>query len=347
MSSSDRPYRAADLAGKVADLRQLARAETYTTSSGARRARLVAAGGFDAEVLPDRGMDLGAVTWLGIPIGFCTPALWQGSPPADGVENFARRFGAGLLTTCGLDQFGAPNTDAGQQLPQHGRATELPAAGLSTDARWSDDGYEISVSGHMRQWRMFGEDLGWRRRISTTLGGNRLVIEDTVTNHGTRWPHMMLYHFNVGYPLLDAGATVDVVGSDAGPTPRDKPAAAGLSTWRSFPEPVSDFPEQVYRHDLDPAGPGKVTVRNPRSGLSLSIAVDPTVLPWAFQWKSAASNTYVLGIEPANCPVIDGRSAARASGVLPELDPGESRSYRIELSVETGPADTAAAAETD
>ena len=329
-----RPYRPADIAGKVADLRQLARVETYTLSSGARRARLTTAGGFDAEVLPDRGMDLGAVTWQGIPIGFCTPALWQTPPAAGSAESFSRRFGAGLLTTCGLDQFGPPNTDAGQQLPQHGRATELPAD-ISTDGRWTDGGYEISVSGRLRQWRMFGENLGWQRRISTVLGADRLIIDDTVTNHGsTRWPHMMLYHFNVGYPLLDAGATVDVVGSSAEPTPRDAEAAGGLSEWRTFPEPVTDFPEQVFRHDLDPAGPGRLRVRNPTSGLTLTIAVDPTVLPWAFQWKSAAASTYVLGIEPANCPTIEGRSAARALDVLPELDPGESRSYRIELSVD-------------
>ena len=327
--------RASELAGKLADIRQLARVETFTASSGGRRARLIAAGGFDAEVLLDRGMDLGPVTWQGIPIGFCTPAMWQAPPPSDCAENFPRRFGAGLLTTCGLDQFGPPNLDAGQQLPQHGRATDLPAADISTGGRWTDAGYEISLSANLRQWRVFGENLAWRRRISTVLASNSLIIEDTVTNHGSvRWPHMMLYHFNVGYPLLDAGTTVDVVGSAAEPTPRDAVAAAGLSGWRTFPQPAKDFPEQVFRHDLDPAGPGRLRVRNPISGLSLTVAVDPAVLPWAFQWKSAAADTFVVGIEPANCPVIDGRAAARAQGVLPELEPEESRSYRVELSIE-------------
>ena len=335
--SPDRRYRASELAGKVADIRQLARVETYTGSSGARRARLTAADGFDAEVLLDRGMDLGPVTWRGIPIGFCTPALWQAPPSGDGAENFARRFGAGMLTTCGLDQFGAPNVDAGQELPQHGRATELPAADVATDGRWTARGYEISLSGKMRQWRLFGEDLGWQRRISTVLGSNGLLIADTITNHGpTAWPHMILYHFNLGYPLLDGGTTVDVVGQAAPPVPRDATAAAGLADWKLFPDPASDFPEQVFRHALDPAGPGRLRVDNPTSGLSLTITVDPTALPWAFQWKSAAANTYVLGIEPANCPTVDGRSAARAMNALAELAPGESRSYHVELSVDSG-----------
>jgi len=251
-----------------------------------------------------------------------------------------------MLTTCGLDQFGSPNIDAGQQLPQHGRATDLPAADISADAHWTDDGaYEIGLSGLMRQWRLFGEDLCWRRRISTVLGSNGLRIEDTVTNQGSnRWPHMMLYHFNAGYPLLDAGTTIDLADVVAKrPSPRDATAAAGLSDWNTFAEPATPFPEQVFRHDLDPAGSGRVRISNPTLGLSLTIAVDPTVLPWAFEWKSAAVGTYVLGIEPANCPTVDGRAAARAMNALPELEPGQSRSYRIHLSVDRVPTEVGSA----
>lgn len=336
MTPTHPAYRADEIAGRVADLRQLARVEITTATGGGRRARLVTAGGFDAEILLDRGLDLGAVTWQGVPIGFCTPALWQAPSPVVGAENFARRFGAGLLTTCGLDQFGSPNLDAGQELPQHGRATELPAGDVSTNAQWTDDGrYEISISGRMRQWRLFGEDLSWHRRISTTLGTNRLRIQDTVVNQGSvRWPHMMLYHFNVGYPLLDAGTTVDVPGQPGEPHPRDDAAAAGLRDWNTFPEPAASFPEQVFRHDLDPAGPGRVRVRNPALGLALTVAVDPAVLPWAFQWKSAAAGTYVLGVEPANCPTVNGRAAARAMDALPELEPGQEQSYQVDLLVD-------------
>ncbi|NOZ73737.1 MAG: DUF4432 domain-containing protein, partial [Chloroflexi bacterium] len=40
-----------------------------------------------------------------------------------------------------------------------------------------------------------------------------------------------------------------------------------------------------------------------------------------------------LGIEPANCGVLQGRAAAREKGVLPHLAPGESRHYELELEV--------------
>ena len=335
MATSPGPFQARAVTGRVADLRQLARVEKYTTSGGGLRARLITAGGFDVEVLLERGMDLGTVTWQGIPLGFCTPALWQAPPPGGSSEGFGRRFGAGMLTTCGLDQFGSPNLDAGQHLPQHGRATELPAGEVSTAARWTVNGYEIEITGQLRQWRLFGEDLGWHRRISALLGSNVLLVEDTVINQGTkRWPHMMLYHFNIGYPLLDAGTTVEVIGSNTPPAARDEAATSGMATWDVFPEPATEYPEQVFRHDLDPAGPGELRIHNAQLGIAVTVAVDPTVLPWAFQWKSAVAGTYAMGIEPANCPTVDGRAAARALGRLPELEPGESQSYQVRMSVD-------------
>nr|WP_199736313.1 DUF4432 family protein [Micromonospora sp. HM5-17] len=59
-------------------------------------------------------------------------------------------------------------------------------------------------------------------------------------------------------------------------------------------------------------------------------------LPALLQWKSLRRGTYVLGIEPANCPVIGGRVEARERGVLPVLQPGESRRYALEFRI--GPA---------
>ncbi len=43
--------------------------------------------------------------------------------------------------------------------------------------------------------------------------------------------------------------------------------------------------------------------------------------------------TYVLGVEPTNSSGMHGRAAARAGGDLPELAPGESRHYELELEV--------------
>ncbi len=314
------------------DLRALARAESYSVRDG-RRVRLISAGGFDVEVLPDRGLDLGAVAFAGVPLAFCTPALWSPGPP--GPNSFPRRFAAGLLTTCGLDHFGPPVVDGGQQLPQHGVATELVAVDVATGAGWTDEGYQVWVSGTMRQWRMFGENLTWNRRISVVLGRPNLRIDDEIGNAGAEpWPHMVLYHINFGYPFLDEGVRVEIPGAASPPFPRDAEAAAGLAEWDRMPAPMAGYAEQVFRHDLDPGGPAaSATVRNETLGLAVSVRVDPAALPWIWQWTMAGYGTYALGIEPSNCPSLGGRAAARAEGVLPELSPGETRRYRIEISV--------------
>jgi hypothetical protein len=41
-------------------------------------------------------------------------------------------------------------------------------------------------------------------------------------------------------------------------------------------------------------------------------------------------------VEPANTPAIQGREHAAVRGVLPFLDPGEERVYRLELTALSG-----------
>ncbi|GAA2018839.1 DUF4432 family protein [Nakamurella flavida] len=325
-------WTAAHLADRVTDLRQVARADEYTLADGGRRIRLSAARGFDVEILPDRGFDLGAVAYDGVPLGFCTPAIRTPAVPDGSDEQFARRFGAGLLTTCGLDSYGLPTQDAGQHLPQHGRAADLSAHEVAVRTEWVDGAYRLTASGRMRQWRLVGEDLDWRRTVSIDLGGDTLVITDAVTNQGrTRWPHMMLYHLNLGFPMLDGTSTIEVSrpGPPEEPTPRDETARGGLGTWSRFPEPLPGEPEQVFRHDLPTDRPGEVTVTTPSIGRALTVQVDPAQLPYVFQWRSARAGLYALGIEPGNVPTMDGRAVARAAGVLPYLEPGERADYRV------------------
>ena len=326
---SDRTY----LRHRAVDPAQFARVDEYTLTPGGRRLRLTAADGFDVEVLPDRGMDLGNVSFRGVPLGFSTPAL-AAPGSAGGAEGFGRRFGAGLLTTCGLDQYGLPNQDAGQDLPQHGRASELAATGVRSAAEWRDGQYTLEVAGWMRQWRLFGEDLLWERTISIELGGATLRIRDAIANAGfAPWPHMVLYHMNFGYPLVDSGTTVTMPGGGSGPEPRDEWARAGMESWSTIPAPTPNVTERVFRHHLDPAGSGEIIVQNPDLGISAALTVDPRALPEVFQWVSARSGTYALGIEPGTTATMEGRADARAHGLLTELHPGETRYYDLDLTV--------------
>jgi hypothetical protein len=274
------------------------------------------------------------------------PGLVAAGLVAPDGDGWMRGFAGGLVTTCGLDAFGAASEDGGRSYPVHGRIGAVPAAEVASWAREVDGGYELGVSGEVRQSRLFGEDLVLRRRISTLMGSGRLVLEDVVTNDGhVPAGHMLLYHCNLGWPLLDEGAEIDVPGART--SPRDEVAARGIGSWSRPGPPRAGFSEQVFRHDLPEAGSGSgagggpgagggsgtATVRNPRLGLELRLEVSTGTLPHLYQWTMTGAGTYVLGLEPANCAGIEGRGAARAAGSLVTLEPGESRRYRLAFTV--------------
>lgn len=329
----------AELRRRVGDVTQLARVEQFAEAEGpargARRLRVVTGSGLEFDVHADRCLDIGAVTYRGTPLAWMAPRDTGPSASAGhGALDWLRGFSGGLVATCGLDHFGPPCEDGGEAFGLHGRigshaATEVSAASGPTP----DGGYELTVRGTVRQSRLFGENLVLHRTIRASLGSSSVELHDRVVNEGhAPAPHMILYHVNAGWPLLDDGAVLQVPGSAV--TPRDADAREGLAAWHTFGPPRPGWREQVFRHDLPPEAVVEARLVNPQLGLGLRLAVDSGQLPWIFQWKMLGEGAYVLGIEPANCPVIEGRARAREAGVLPVLAPGEQREYRLVWTVE-------------
>jgi hypothetical protein len=294
--------------------------------------------GLSFDVLADRALDISACRYKGIPLAWLSP-VGDAHPSyyePEGV-GWLRSFQGGLLVTCGLDQFGYPSDDGGEAFGLHGRVSNLPARYVSHRAAWQGDEYELEVSGEVRQARVFGENLVLRRRISTCLGSNRIRIEDEVANEGSAsQPHMILYHFNLGFPLLseDAHLQVEVEGT----APRDADAEAGLADWMRFQPPTSGYREQAFHHApvADADGRVQVWLENAALGLGLRWTYDRASLPHLFEWKMMGQGLYVVGVEPANSSGMQGRAAARQSGDLPYLAPGESRRYALEIEVVEG-----------
>ena len=78
---------------------------------------------------------------------------------------------------------------------------------LGYGERWRGDGCTLWAEAEIAQMAVFGENLVLTRRIEAELGGASLSVDDRVENRGFRpTPHMLLYHYNFGYPLLDEGA---------------------------------------------------------------------------------------------------------------------------------------------
>lgn len=335
-----------ELQSSVGDLRRLARAETMERTEGpgrgSRATRLAMMGGLDLELLPDRGMDIGAASWQGTPLAWLSPADAVSPAQLDpGSEGWRRSFGGGLLVTCGLDQFGVESTDGASILPMHGRANRLPATGFHTWSRAAGDGWEIGASGETRQATAFDENLRLTRAVSTSLRDRSLRISDAVTNDGhVAWPHMMLYHFNFGWPLIAEGTRISVSYELDGsrvecttPEPRDDDARRGLDTWDRVDHPA-DGPEQVFQLSFPLGAEVSVRIDSRRAGLSATLRFNSSELPVLYLWKWLRPGANVLGVEPANCAGIHGRARLRAEGGLPMLSPGKTQTYGLQLDVQ-------------
>jgi hypothetical protein len=167
-----------------------------------------------------------------------------------------------------------------------------------------------------------------RRRIEADLGGSSLRITDTVTNTGpTACPHMLLYHCNVGFPVVDAGAEL-VYPAGQGTCV----SAASTVDYRELADPDPGFVEECYEHDMRPGPDGLVgaAVVNRAAGLGVFQRYDPAVLPHHITWRQLGSVAYVVAMEPSTNRDA-GRFDARERGELSYLAPGAERRYRLEI----------------
>jgi hypothetical protein len=327
-----------ELLGYMGDIDQVGGVRLVTLAEGPERgvraAELRTGAGLRFTVYLDRGMDIGPAEYKGIPLAWISPT----GPAAPSFYEpqgigWLRSFHGGLLTTCGLTQVGPPGEDNGEQLGLHGRISNIPARQVSQGDVWEGDTYTFWVEGRMREAAVFGHDLELKRRISARLDEPRLIIEDQVTNTGgIPVPHMILYHINLGFPLLQAESRL--VAPSAEIIPRDEVAAPGLADHTRFQAPTPGYAEQVFFHQTTAESDGfvKVALVNETLKLGLQLRYRQKELPEFTQWKQMGWGIYTLGVEPGNCRP-EGRVAARERGALVELAPGEQVNYQVVLSV--------------
>ena len=214
-------------------------------------------GGIELRLYPNRGLDIGAAWFRGFPFAWISPVGEGGADAA----NWRDAWGGGLVTTCGLDNVGAPSEGIGL----HGTYTFLEAADLQVVRTDS----EVMCSATIHEPR----GLRVERTIRTQIGSGRLELVDrtlNVTHEPIEAP--LLYHVNLGWPLWDESARVETNADEV--VPRDDDAAP--HDWRPAPEP-EEVRERVWEH----VGATEAAIVNERLGLRVGIS---SSLPRMWQW---------------------------------------------------------------
>lgn len=335
----------AELLQYVGDIQQVMGVKALEMTDGTERGnRLIDVrngSGIRFSVSPDRGMDISYAEYRGIPLawrssaGDVSPAYF--SPLGN---DWLRCYPGGLFVTGGLTQFGSPNTDEGVELGLHGRASNLSATRVAVNEYWTDDKYVMEVSGVVRETTVYGENLRLQRMIRTIGGFNEIDIFDTVTNDGhTRTPHMMLYHFNMGFPLISPDSVISISNTVESTVILDG-RNQGWSGWERFGKPDLGYADEIFHHamnDRDEYGYCEIVHSSLLNQDKLTARVSFRIkeLPNLYNWKILNRGMYILGVEPANCRGIGGRAEARKTG-LPMLEPQESVSYHVKFAISEG-----------
>lgn len=303
-------------------------------SRGVKAVEIQNGSGLDITILLDKCMDIYQMRYKGKNLNFITPTGIVAPQYYDTANvQWFRTWEAGFLTTCGLSNIGIPNTDGGEELGLHGRIHNTPAENVKLDFKETDDNITVDVCGTMRQAVMFGENLLLERKIHCEYETDAIEIEDCIYNVGySVQPLMLLYHFNMGYPLLSEQAKYVIPSKKI--CGRDAYAEANIKNWRQIYPPTEKFREMCYYHELEGNSSNVKTVGidNDSEKLFLRITYDGNILDKFIQWKMFGKGEYVSGLEPCNS-TIDGRSNARINNCLKVLRPGEICNCKFKISV--------------
>ena len=293
------------------------------SGSGGRAYAVTLAGGLAFEVLPDRGLDIGAAWYAGQPIGWRSPLGSPGLAPTP--SDWLGRFGGGLLVTCGLDNIGSPRGAYGQ----HGSHHDTRAHDVSVERVTEPDRLGVRISGTIDSVEVFGRRVRTYRTITAYADDPAVHISDRVVNEGA-WPATvaLLYHVNFGAPLVLPGTTIAVDAEEH--QARDPQEAVG---WQSFPGVSDELGEEVWEHrglrTVD--GIATASVTSP-TGLAADVSWGADELPRLLEWIFPPRHTWALGIEPANAPIF-GPDRDTPDAGIPILAPGESLTTTLTVRV--------------
>ncbi len=206
---------------------------------------------------------------------------------------FMKRFEGGMLYSCGLDSVG--DRDG---FEPHGSLHCTEAEIIS--ANCNDDG--ISVCAAIRCTELFGRNLVLYRCVESAIGSNNIIVKDTLVNEGHRdEDYALLYHVNVGYPMLDEGS--EIVADISSVKPRTEWAAKDMDNMLKIGAPIDNEEERCYFLKLNKK---EISLVNKTFGKEFALSYCGDALDNFVEWRSMASGEYVLGLEPSTTELDEG-----------------------------------------
>jgi len=332
---------------KISNIHQIGGIETSVLDNGPAKGTRIAwintGSGLRYKVVLDRAMDIAdaffnqnSLSWLSH-AGITSP-----QPFSDGSIDWLRTFGGGLVTTCGLTHVGGPESDEHGNRGLHGHISNIPAqieSIIQPDLLRGN--MDMSITGVIRETRPFGPCLELRRTVSSKLGESSIHFKDEITNYGnTPSPHMILYHINLGWPLVSEGARIlwdgDWKSRDNNP---DNPIFNRRNDFKKCLPPLDTHKaggEEAVFVDITANEEGicQCGIYNESLEMAFIVSFPKQQLPWMTNWQHWGPGEYVTGLEPGSHPPI-GQKKAREEGSLKFIQPGETVVYDMKLEVVT------------
>ncbi len=226
---------------------------------------------------------------------------------------FLNRFEGGMLYTCGLDSVGGRE---GFEL--HGSHHNTPAKIIKAEC--NEEG--ITVEAEICETALFGKNLVFTRKVFTAVNSDEVQIADTLKNRGyVEENYCLLYHVNVGYPMLDEG--VKLLADVKKITPRTAWAKENEGGMYEMNDPKPCQEETCYF--LETNAP-TVSLINEKIGKTFTLSWSKDTLPHFVEWKSMASGDYALGLESCTTD-LDDYFAYKTVGA------GEEISFRLSIQI--------------
>ena len=275
--------------------------------------------GLEAWISLDRAGDISRINFRGdnmaffSPCGYVAPAYYD-----EKGLGFLKSFTAGFFTTCGLTAVGSPCVDDGEELPLHGNVSNIPAELLCIDETKDSIVIKLRIEDKV----IFGRKLVMLRTYTFSYNENTFSVSDEVTNEGDNTsPYMIMYHCNLGYPLLSEKSIVKIPYNDI--KPREENAAKYIDSALIMEKPQANYTERCYYYDVkEKDNFARVGIFNPDINKGVVFRYNKETLPKFTQWKMMGKTDYVLGLEPGNC-TPDGRDVLRKNGELKFIEPEE------------------------